>query len=230
MRKRETIPYRAMRAAVYASFLWTVSSLLASCGREAPTETAPHGGGIIKRYSIGPLSVEERFSARRVSVADFLDIDLTASGPASATLLEPDFDGPLEDFAVYARTSSPPELGGDGRAVERFHIVLAPNGVGKRIVPSIRFEVRGNDGSKTVLISKPVEITVDSVIDSGGGKRGAEPKPADIASDFQGDEPPSGYSYGRRGAWAAVATAIVLALGTFLAATRGNRGKGGRRK
>jgi len=176
--------------------------------------------------------VEMRFSARKITMADFLDIDLVATGPAAATLLEPEFDGPLRDFAVYARTSSPPELGDDGRAIERFHIVLAPNGTGKRVVQSIRFEVRENDGSSAALSSKPVEIEVVSVLDGkGDGKN--KPKPADIAPDIPDDASaprvPGDTRFPRWTPWLAALALALLAFGIHAAATRGNRGRRTRR-
>jgi hypothetical protein len=207
-----------------AGLLSTLSAvlLLLSCGKP-PSPLPAERAAISRNYSIGPLSVVLKFSARKITMAEFITIEIAATGPASGALSEPVFETPLEDFAVYARSTHPPRLGKDGRAVEEFQIVLAPNGPGERTIPSIKFEVLEKGRMVAAIATKPVEITVASLLPANAP--GEKPRTADIAPDIPLGNAPETRKPRANWLFPGVAAAFILTLAGVFATMRRPRGK-----
>jgi hypothetical protein len=93
------------------SLVCVLCLLLPGCQTRQPTDsTAPAATPVTEELRSGQLSVQLILSSSQISIADHLQLTLTATAPENLEISFPEFTGSVGDFTLSGTASTPKEL------------------------------------------------------------------------------------------------------------------------
>jgi hypothetical protein len=160
----QPVPARAALCVLAA----VAALLLPGCGTPAADGGAGDDSTPLERTVSGtPGLVRMRLSASHITIAERLELELSAEHDARFTAELPQFGEKLEQFGIVDYRTTPPRLNAEGDVVVSRSYVLEPFLSGTYTIPpmAVRFlQAEDPDADPSVLETEAVTVTVDSLL------------------------------------------------------------------
>lgn len=139
-------------------------SVLVSC-RTKPDEAEPKGDTQVLKQDALEISITT--STRKLASSEMFDVTLLVRHDSSYHVQLPEVSEKLGSFYVFDTRSLPDRLDKSGWIELKRIYRCEPDIPGVSDVPEFRVTAKGPDGELVTLVSKPMPVTVTSVLVSG---------------------------------------------------------------
>lgn len=124
------------------SVIFALCLVLPGCQTRQPTDsTAPAASSVTEELRSGQLSVQLILSSSQISIADHLQLTLTATAPEDLEISFPEFTGSVGDFTLAGTASAPKELVGAQIRQSRT-LTLSPYLPGQYAIPAMKVSAK----------------------------------------------------------------------------------------
>jgi hypothetical protein len=139
------------------SFVCALCLLLPGCQTRQPTDsTSPAATTVTEELRSGHLSVQLILSSSQISIADHLQLTLTATAPEDLEISFPEFSGSVGDFTLADAASAPKELIGAQIRQSRT-LTLSPYLPGQYTIPEMKVSAKNK-----LAEDRQAEVTIPS--------------------------------------------------------------------
>jgi hypothetical protein len=149
-----------------------LSWVIMGCEKGAVSKDAAAHFEIEKHYQHGPVQFTLKASRKQISIADRLQLELTAVVDEDYEASLPEFGDKLEQFGIVDYQAPAPRLLEGGRVQIRKTYELEPFLSGDYTIPAMKvhFWKNGEEEQKHELESEPITIRVASLLKADGAK------------------------------------------------------------